>query len=342
MAGGLGPARVFLTMPTLEEAVEKRVSPAMPPGAFRVRLVTAFAAVYVLWGSTYLFIRYAVESIPPFLMAGTRHLLAGVILYPLARLRSNEKPTLRNWAATALMGALLLVGGNGGVSWAEQTVPSGVAALLVATVSLWMVLIDWLRPGGVRPTGRIVVGLALGFVGLGFLIGPTRLIGGGRVDPIGAMVLVFASLSWATGSVFSRRLALPNSLLLGTAMQSLAGGVLLLLLGLVTGQGKALDLDGVTLRSALSLGYLVVFGSLLGLSAYNWLLGAVPPARVATYAYVNPVVAMLLGWAFAGEPLTFRTLAASAVILGAVILVITAQHRPHPEPAPSGTCAAAE
>ena len=314
----------------------------MTPGGYRLRLVVAFAAVYVLWGSTFLAIKYAVQSLPPFLMAGTRHLLAGAILYPLARMRTTEKPSISNWAATALMGALLLVVGNGGVSWAEQYVPSGVAALLVATVSLWMVLIEWLRPGGVRPTSRVLVGLALGFVGLGFLIGPTRLIGGGRVDPMGAMVLVLASLSWATGSVFSRRLALPKSLMLGTAMQSLAGGVLLLLLSLVTGQGAALDLGAVSLRSVLSLGYLVVFGSLLGLSAYNWLLGAVPPARVATYAYVNPVVAMLLGWVLAGEPVTFRTFAASAVILGAVILVITARKRPDEEPAPAGTAAAAE
>ncbi|MCI0628575.1 MAG: EamA family transporter [Acidobacteria bacterium] len=314
----------------------------MTPSAYRLRLVAAFATVYILWGSTYLFIKYAVETLPPFLMAGTRHLLAGAILYPLARVRSPERPTTANWAAAALMGALLLVGGNGGVSWAEQYVPSGVAALLVATVSLWIVLIEWLRPGGVRPTARIVVGLALGFVGLAFLIGPTRLIGGGRVDPVGAVVLVFASLSWATGSVFSRKLALPKSLLLGTAMQSLAGGLLLMLLGLLTGQVAALDLNAVSIRSALSLIYLVIFGSLLGLSAYNWLLGEVPPARVATYAYVNPVVAMLLGWGFAGEPLTFRTLAASAVILGAVVLVITSRQRPDEEPAPSGSCAAAE
>ena len=329
-------------MPTLEEVIEKEESHRMTPGGYRLRLVVAFAAVYVLWGSTFLAIKYAVQSLPPFLMAGTRHLLAGAILYPLARMRTTEKPSISNWAATALMGALLLVVGNGGVSWAEQYVPSGVAALLVATVSLWMVLIEWLRPGGVRPTSRVLVGLALGFVGLGFLIGPTRLIGGGRVDPMGAMVLVLASLSWATGSVFSRRLALPKSLMLGTAMQSLAGGVLLLLLSLVTGQGAALDLGAVSLRSVLSLGYLVVFGSLLGLSAYNWLLGAVPPARVATYAYVNPVVAMLLGWVLAGEPVTFRTFAASAVILGAVILVITARKRPDEEPAPAGTAAAAE
>ena len=182
------------------------------------KLVTAFAAVYILWGSTFLAIRFAVATLPPFLMAGTRHLMAGAVLYPLARLRSGERPSRANWSAATLMGALLLFGGNGGVSWAEQFVPSGVAALLVASVSLWMVLIDWLRPGGARPTGRVIVGLVLGFSGLAFLVGPSRLAGSGRVNPVGATVLVLASLSWATGSVFSRRLQLPRAPLLGTAM----------------------------------------------------------------------------------------------------------------------------
>ncbi len=293
----------------------------------RAKLVTAFAAVYVLWGSTFLAIRFAVATLPPFLMAGTRHLVAGAVLYPLARLRSGEQPTRSNWSAAALMGALLLFGGNGGVSWAEQIVPSGVAALLVATVSLWMVILDWLRPGGVRPGGRVIVGLVLGFGGLGFLVGPSKLAGSGRVDPLGATVLVLASLSWATGSVFSRRLDLPRSPLLGTGMQSLAGGALLILVGLLTGQGAELHWGAVSLRSMLALGYLIVFGSLLGFSAYTWLLAHAPPARVATYAYVNPVVAVFLGWALAGERLTLRTLVAAAVIVAAVVLVISARQR---------------
>ncbi len=297
------------------------------PNVSRAKLMTAFAAVYVLWGSTFLAIRFAVATLPPFLMAGTRHLVAGAVLYPLARLRSGERPTKANWSAAAVMGALLLFGGNGGVCWAEQIVPSGVAALLVASVSLWMVMIDWLRPGGVRPTGRVIAGLILGFSGLAFLVGPSRLAGSGRVDPIGATVLLLASLSWATGSVFSRRLHLPRAPLLGTAMQSLAGGALLIFVGLLSGQGARLDWSGVSLRSVLALGYLIVFGSMLGFSAYTWLLGAAPPSRVSTYAYINPVVAVILGWAFAGERITPRMLAATAVIIAGVVLVITARPR---------------
>ncbi len=298
------------------------------PEPSRARLITAFAAVYVLWGSTYLAIRFAVATLPPFLMAGARHLVAGAVLYPLARMHSGERPTQANWFAAALMGTLLLLVGNGGVSWAEMYVPSGVTALLVATVSFWMVLLDWLRPGGVRPTWRVVVGLMLGFAGLAFLVSPSRLAGGGRVDTLGAIVLLLASLSWATGSVFARRLRLPHAPLLSTAMQSLAGGVLLIFFGLLFGQGTALHWEAVSLRSLLALGYLIVFGSLLGFSTYTWLLRVAPPARVATYAYVNPVVAMFLGWALAGERLTLRTLAAAAVIIAAVVLVISSRHKP--------------
>ncbi len=298
----------------------------LPSSASRARLVTAFAAVYVLWGSTFLAIRFAVATLPPFLMAGARHLIAGAVLYPLARLRSSERPTRANWYGAAIVGALLLVGGNGGVSWAEQVVPSGVAALLVATVSLWMVILEWLRPGGTRPGGRVIVGLVLGFAGLAFLMGPSKLAGGGRVDPVGATALVLASLSWATGSIFSHRLKLSRTPLLGTAMQSLAGGAFLVLLGLGCGQGAEQHWTSVSLRSVLALGYLVVFGSLLGFSAYTWLLRVAPPARVSTYAYVNPVVAMFLGWAFASERPMLRTLAAAAVIIAAVVLVITSRH----------------
>ena len=264
------------------------------PQPSTAKLITAFAAIYLLWGSTYLAIHFAVETLPPFLMAGTRHLVAGAVLYPLARLRNGERLTRANWSAAFLMGALLLFGGNGGVSWAEKIVPSGVAALLVATVPLWMVLFDWLRPGGLRPTGRVVIGLFLGFAGVAFLVGPSKLAGGGRVDPIGATVLILASLSWAAGSVFSRHLPLPRSPLLGTAMQCFIGGALLIVVGLLAGQGSALRWESVSLRSVLALGYLIMFGSLLGFSAYIWLLGVAPPARVSTYAYVNPVVALVL------------------------------------------------
>jgi len=305
------------------------------PAPSRARLVLAFAAVYILWGSTFLAIRYAVATLPPFLMAGARHLIAGAVLYPLARLRSNERPSRANWLAAAVMGALLLVVGNGGVSWAEQYVPSGVTALLVATVSLWMVIIEWLRPGGARPHGRVIWGLLLGFAGLAFLVSPSKL--GGRVDTLSAAVLALAALSWAAGSVFSRRLQLPHTPLLGAAMQCLTAGALLILLGLAAGQGAALHWASVSSRSLLALAYLIVFGSLLGFSAYTWLLGVAPPHRIATYAYVNPIVAMLLGWAIAGEKPTLRTLLAAAGILAAVVLVITARHRVGPPAAQTPT-----
>ncbi len=307
--------------------------------ASRAKLYAAFAAVYFLWGATFLAIRFAVATLPPFLMAGTRHLIAGAVLYPLSRMRTGERPTRANWLAAALIGALLLVGGNGAVSWAEQTVPSGVAALLVATVSLWMVLLESLRPGGARPTARILAGLALGFAGLAFLVGPSRLAGGGRVDPVGATVLLLGSISWAAGSIFSRRVALPRSAFLGTSMQCLAGGVLLLFIGALTSRGSLVNWHAVSLRSVLALGYLIVFGSLLGFSAYTYLLRAAPPARVATYAYVNPIVAMFLGWAFAGERPALRTLAAAAVIIAAVILVITARQSSSAPPEPDLTVA---
>jgi len=321
----LAPLEPASPKPT--DAVEATAWDKLRPRPATAKLVTAFAAVYILWGSTFLAIRFAVATLPPFLMAGTRHIIAGAGLYPLARLRTGERPTRANWSAATLMGALLLLGGNGGVSWAEQLVPSGVAALLVASVSLWMVIIDWLRPGGVRPTSRVFVGLALGFAGLAFLVGPSKLAGSERVNPLGATVLLLASLSWATGSVFSRHLKLPRAPLLGTAMQSLAGGALLIVAGLLTGQGVELNWSAVSLRSALALGYLVVFGSLLGFSAYTWLLAHAPPARVSTYAYINPVVAVILGWAFAGEQITLRMLAATAVIIAGVVLVITARQR---------------
>ncbi len=311
--------------PELQVVVPDYTSAGLGPS--RAKLVTAFAAVYILWGSTYLAIRFAVDTIPPFLMAGMRHLTAGALLYLIVRLRTSERPTRANWLASALMGTLLLAIGNGGVSWAEQVVPSGVTALLVATVSLWIVILDWLRPGGKRPSFRVTMGLVLGFAGLGFLIGPSKLAGAGRVDPAGATVLIVAALSWATGSVFSRRLPLPRNHLLGTAMQSLLGGAVLIVAGFVSGQAAAVHWSAVSLRSVLSVGYLVVFGSILGFSAYTWLLRVAPPTRVATYAYVNPVVAMLLGWAFAGERPTLRTCLAAAVILASVVLVISSRQQ---------------
>jgi drug/metabolite transporter (DMT)-like permease len=290
-------------------------------------VLAAFAAVYIVWGSTYLAIRIAIESFPPLLLAGCRHLLAGLILYPIVRWKTGVRPTAAHWRAAVVTGILLLCLGNGGVCWAEQKVPSGVTALLVATVSLWLVIVDWLRPGGTRPVPRVVAGLVMGFAGLVLLVGPAHLGGSKRVNLVGAVVLLLASFFWACGSLYSKHGGMPSSPLLGVAMQSLSGGVVLWITGLLAGEYHSLHLAAVSMRSWLALGYLVVFGSGIGFTAYIYILKKSTAAKVATYAFVNPVVALFLGWLIAGESITLRTALAAMVILTAVILVITAPHR---------------
>jgi len=294
-------------------------------------VLVAFAAVYVVWGSTYLAIRIGIESFPPLILAGFRHFFVGLFLYPVLRRKTGIKPTGANWRTAIVAGALLLFVGNGGVSWAEQTVPSGVTALLVATVSLWLVILDWLRPGGVRPAPRVAMGLLMGFAGLALLVGPAHLGGSERVNPVGAAVLVIASLAWACGSLYSKHGGMPSSPMLGVAMQSFAGGAILLIAAMFAGEFRELHLGAVSMRSWLALVYLVVCGSGIGFSAYLYILQKSTAARVATYAFVNPVVALFLGWLIVGETITLRTILAAAVILTAVILVITAPHR---QPAP--------
>ncbi len=286
----------------------------------------AFAAVYLVWGSTYLAIRVGIESFPPLILAGLRHFSVGLLLYPLSRWKTGIRPTAAHWRTAVVTGFLLLFVGNGGVSWAELTVPSGVTALLVATVSLWLVIVDWLRPGGTRPVPKVVIGLLMGFAGMVLLVGPAHLGGSGRVDPRGAAVLVIASLAWACGSLYSKHGGMPSSPMLSVAMQSFAGGAILLIAGFFSGEFHALHFAAVSLRSWLALAYLIVFGSGIGFSAYIYILHKSTPARVATYAFVNPVVALFLGWLIAGESITLRTVLAAAVILTAVILVITAPH----------------
>jgi drug/metabolite transporter (DMT)-like permease len=284
------------------------------------KIVAAFAAVYLIWGSTYLAIRFAIETIPPHLMASVRFLVAGAILYAWARARGAPRPTFPNWRAAVIVGGLLLLGGNGAVVWAETRVPSGVTSLLVATVPIWMALLDVRSNGGRRPAPAVIGGLVLGLGGLALLLAPGRLAG--RVDLLGAGALLVGSFSWAFGSILSRTAKLPKSGFLAAAMEMLAGGVWLLLFGLVTGQAGQLTMSALSAKSLASLAYLIVFGSLIGFTAYIWLLGATTASRVSTYAYVNPVVAVLLGWAFAGEAMTLRTMLASAVIVAAVALII--------------------
>jgi len=297
--------------------------PGSPAHASRARIVAAFAAVYVVWGSTYLAIRYAIETLPPFLMAATRFLVAGALLYGWARWRGARAPRRADWKYAMAAGGLLLLGGNGAVVWAEQHVPSGLAALLIATVPLWMVILEWVGPRGRRPGRRVVAGLCAGFAGLALLVGPGEILGRGQVDPVGALVLVLGALSWATGSLVSRSLKPSTSPLLLTAMNMLGGGALLLAAGVAAGELGRLHPGAFSARSVLALAYLIVAGSLVGFTSYLWLLRATSPARVSTYAYVNPVVAVLLGWALAGEPLTPRVLVAAMTIVGAVAVIVT-------------------
>ena len=304
-------------------------------------VLVAFAAVYLVWGSTYLAIRIGVESFPPLILAGLRHFTVGALLYPLLRWRTGIRPTAEQWRTAAIPGILMLAVGNGGVSWAEQTVPSGITALLVATVSLWLVIVDWLRPGGMRPVPKVILGLLLGFGGMVLLVGPAHLGNSGRVDPVGAAVLVFASLSWACGSLYSKHGSMPSSPMLAVAMQSLAGGATLLIAGFFKGEFHNFHLATVSGRSWTALAYLIVFGSGIGFSAYIYILQKSTAARVATYAFVNPVVALFLGWLIVGETISLRTIAAAVVILTAVILVITAPHRV-PARAPKSTLATDE
>jgi drug/metabolite transporter (DMT)-like permease len=261
-------------------------------------------------------------------MAGVRFAIAGGLLYVAARFASGAAaPTRVQWRATAAAGILLLVGGNGLVVWSELKIPSGVAALFVGTVPCWMVLLDWLRPGGARPGVQIALGVALGLGGLAFLVGPDSLMGGGRADLLGAGAVLLASLSWAAGSIYSRHAAMPRSPFLSTAMQMLAGGVVLLALGTALGEWRHVDPARFSPRSIAALTYLIVLGSVVAFSAYVWLLRVSTPARVSTYAYVNPVVAVLLGAAFAAEPLTPRMMIAAAVIVSGVVLITLARER---------------
>ena len=292
----------------------------------RARLLTAFAAVYVIWGSTYLAIRFAVETLPPLLMAGARFTIAGLLLLIWSRfVQRAERPSRTDWRTGLVSGALLLLGGNGAVVWAETRVPSGIAALLVAVVPLWMVMLDWLRPGGRRPGAPVFVGLALGLVGLGVLVGPDSLHGGSAVNALGAIVLMIGSLSWAVGSLLTKQAPRPTTSINGSATQMFAGGLCLLVAGTLVGEIAQLDIAHVTGRSFLGFLYLVVFGSLIGFTAYFYLLSHTTAAKAATYAYVNPVVAVLLGWAFAHEPLTVRTILAAAVILAGVAIITVAR-----------------
>ena len=285
----------------------------------RWKIVLAFLAVYLCWGMTYLAMRIAVRDIPPHLMSGARFLVAGLVLYLWTRGRGDPKPTAPQWRSAAMVGGFLLLGGNATVAWAEQQVPSGLAAVLIAVAPIWMVAFEWAR-GGPRPGKRVIAGLILGLAGVALLVSPEG-DSATQVNLIGAAMLVLASASWAWGSVISKSAPLPKSPFLATSMEMIGGGVLLLLTALAVGQVAHFRPTEVSAHAVLAWLFLVVFGSLVGFTAYIWLLGVTSIAKAGTYAYVNPIVAVFLGWAILDEPVTGRTLIAALVILVGVALV---------------------
>ena len=289
----------------------------------RFQLISAFAAVYIVWGSTYLAIKYAIISFPPFLMAGFRFLISSVIIFGIARFFSKEKIKLAYWKDAFIVGGALLLGGNGGVVWAEQVVPSGLTALIVATVPIWMVLFDWMHPHGNKPTLKIVLGLAFGFTGLLIMISPSSILSGESVNLYGAGALLVATCAWAWGSVYSRHTNFPKSKLLTVAMEMAAGGLLLVLTGSLFGEWNNLHLTQLTPNSITAFLYLIAVGSVIGFTAYIWLLEAAGPAKASTYAYVNPVIAVILGWLIAGEEISGRIIVSALFIILGVVFIIT-------------------
>jgi drug/metabolite transporter (DMT)-like permease len=285
------------------------------------QLWVALAIVYTVWGSTYLAIRVAVETLPPFLMASVRFLIAGGILYAFSIRRGErvaDRPGFRQWRAAAIVGTLLFLGGNGGVVWAEQRVASGVAALIVASVPLWMALMAFVALRERLPKVA-VAGLIVGFAGTALLIRPS---GSSHIDLTGALVLVGASASWAIGTLYAGRAPLPLRGGVSAGMQLLCGGVVLGIAGLASGELGRIHPASFSRSSLLALAYLIVFGAIIAFSAYSWLVQNAPPAIVSTYAYVNPAIAVLLGWAFLNEQVASTTLVAGAVIIVAVAMIV--------------------
>lgn len=311
-----------LTNPTQHPDLPQPAATTEPQAPRAWSIWAALIAVYLIWGSTYLAIRFAIETLPPFLMGGIRFVIAGAVLYTFRRARGDPAPSGREWRSAAVVGLLLLTGAHGGVVWAEQRLSSSMASLLISTVPLWMVVIDALRPGGRRPGWQIVLGVLVGFAGVVILIGPAR---AGNVDTVGAIVIVLGASLWALGSLYGRGAPLPASPLLGTSMEMLLGGGALVLLGTLTGEWGRLDLGAASARSLGALAYLIFVGSLVAFSAYTWLLRVAPTPLVSTYAYVNPMVAMVLGHLLAGEELTARGLVAAAMVVGSVALITSLQ-----------------
>ncbi len=312
---------------TTTEPQSDTITPTSPHAhALMPWIAAAFALVYLAWGCTFYGIRVAIETIPVFVMAGTRFFIAGAILMVGLRFfqpKGFHWGTRREWRDATVVGGLLIVIGNGGMTLSERTLPSGIAALITAGTPLWMVLFDWLRPGGRRPTGTVAIGLLLGFGGILILCQPEHAVTTVASPQLwGYLVLIGANICWGAGAIYSRHTHVEGSPLLPVARQMLMGGLLLFAIGVGTGELHRFSLGAVSLRSALGFAYLLVFGSLLGYTAYVWLMKVSTPARVGTVSYVNPIIAVLVGWAMGGEALTLKIALSAAIIIIAVVIVI--------------------
>jgi len=304
------------------------------PTPARGALILAFAAIYIIWGSTYLGIRIAIESMPPFLMAAARFLLAGGVLLAFLKFRGAQWPTARQWWINSVIGTFLLLGGNGLVAWAEQFVPSGITAVLIGISPLFFVLTEWAWPGGSRPTATTMVALLLGFGGVAWLAAPWEDSVNGGLHAGGLIAILCACISWSFGSIYSRHAKHGLDPFLASALQMLGGGVALTVAAGLHGDFARYDFATITARAWWAFAYLVAIGSLVGFSTFVWLMKHSTPARVSTYAYVNPVVAVFLGWLILSEPITTRTLIASGVIVAAVAIITTEKSRAaKPKPA---------
>lgn len=293
-------------------------------GASRLQLALAFAAVYLIWGSTYLAIRFAVETLPPFLMMGTRFLLGGAFFFVWMKLSGEPLPTLKQIRSASIVGILMLCCATGVVGWAEQYVPSGLTALIISGAPAMFVLIEWLRPRGNRPNLLTIVGLVVGFIGTTILIGPDQILTGNADKQyfIGAVAIMAASFCWASGSILSQHIEMPRSMLMAAAVELLAAGIVLLLFGPLIGERIAWET--ASLKSLLGLAYLTVFGA-VAFAAYVFLLRHSTPAKVSTYAYINPIVTVILGTTLGGEKFDTRMGIASVIIIGAVALITVAK-----------------
>lgn len=295
----------------------------------KTKIWVALIALYIVWGSTYLGIKVAIETIPPFLHAGIRFLVSGIILLTWQRAAGHALPTRRQWRDTAIIGLLLLLGGNGLVAWAEQFIPSGIAALTISASPMFLVIAEALRPNGVKPNRQVIIGLAIGFAGIFILTGPNEISGSGsKLDPLGVVALLTACLLWATGSTYSKSADLPKSSLMTTGAEMLTGSIGLFAVSLLTGELQGWHPADVSLRSLYGLAYLITVGSIIGFGSYIWLLQNAPISLVATYAYVNPVVAVLLGYLLGGEALDSRIWLGAAFIIGAVVFINNSRGKP--------------